>query len=109
MFDAFGNSDEIIYGIAVSDSVSPTIKIQDNSQQFVKVGETITIREAIAEDDVSKDLKVYAYLVTPTLYTQEYQFGDKVVLNQKGVYHVYYYSYDEAGNAGFAEYIINVE
>ena len=109
IFDTFGNSDIIVYGITVSDFVAPKIYIQDNSQQSAKVGDVITIRSATAKDDISGNLTVYASLVAPTLYTQEYAMGDKIVLNQKGVYYVYYYAYDEAGNAGFAQYKIIVE
>lgn len=109
IFDAFGRSDQIIYGITVSDSIAPVINIDDKSEQVLKVGDVLTIRSATAIDDISENLTVYTYLLAPTLYTQEYAMGDKVKLNQEGVYYVYYYAYDDAGNVGFAEYKIIVE
>ena len=107
--DAFGNDDLIAYGISITDSTPPIVNLINKETQTVNVGSSVSIRKATANDDISGELAVYAYLVSPTLYTQEYKMGQKVILNQKGIYHVYYYAYDEAGNAGFAEYTIIVK
>ena len=107
--DAFGNDDEFAYGINISDSSAPEISLEDNNTQTVKVGSSITIRKATAVDNINGKVDIYAYLVSPTLYTQEYKIGDTVVLNHKGIYHVYYYAYDEVGNVSFAEYTIVAE
>lgn len=107
--DSFGNSEMYSYSINIMDTEAPLVRIIDKQNETAKVGDVLTAKDVQVSDNLTQELVVYTYVMTPKGTVEEYKADKKFVLAQKGVYRVYYYVFDENGNTTTVYYSITVE
>lgn len=107
--DAEGNKERnITYPLMVIDCVAPVIHVDGTVPESAKLGTSITIPTATAQDDLVGELQMYIYVQHPDLRVQSISAGDFEVTSA-GMYVVKYYAFDLEGNATTLEYTVFVE
>ena len=107
--DSEGNKERnIIYPLTVIDCVAPAIQVDGKVPESAKIGTSITIPSATAQDDLDGELQMYIYVQHPDLRVQSITAGDFEVTSA-GMYVVKYYAFDLEGNATTLEYTVFVE
>ena len=103
------NSLPISLSLMVKDVIAPTIEVKLENNMY-KVGDTITIADYVAQDDSTEQdkLEVSYYLISPNGSIKYLNFKS-FTIDEAGTYTVYYIVRDEAGNNGYASYVIIVE
>lgn len=105
--DEWDNSEMYNYTVTISDQVAPVITLLKGSEKEVRVGDKVTLLKANVSDDVTKDVLLKKYVMTPDSILVEVK--NEYVVEQAGVYTVYYYATDAAGNVGMDFYTIVVK
>lgn len=93
------------YAIVVVDSQKPKIKISTETQN-AKPGETVKVREV--EVSGNDDNEVLIYSLSPEGVLTAVKDGE-FKIESIGVYKVYYFTYDKAGNMSYVYYEIKSE
>ncbi len=96
------------YGFTCVDMQAPTVRL-NTSNASAKVGSNVKIRNIKVSDDSSssKNISVSVYVLTPS-YQMQLVDDQEFKAKEKGVYKVYYYVTDEAGNMTVAQYSVVV-
>lgn len=101
-------NDYLEYNVNIADVDSPTVEIGAHAVK-ASVGDKISFATVTATDDVTTDCAVEIYLERPDGTLVPVENGKTYEYGQKGVYTVWYYVYDAAGNAtvdGYSVYVI---
>ncbi len=102
------------FKITVQDNVAPTITMEsgytENTVKTAKVGDTVTIADCNASDNVSvaDKLLVWAVVYSPD-NSLIFPINGKFVAKEQGEWIIHYYVSDEAGNYSTYSYIVRVE
>ena len=107
--DNLGNYTLFSDTITVIDKVKPTIELKENLQKTAKVGDTITLPEITASDNLSTELTVQVYVLNPDNGLRTMLKGNSFVVSVAGVYQVSFMCVDDAGNVAFMTRYISVE
>lgn len=106
--DSIGNSTTYVYAIVVADVVKPSVSIESHTK-LGRVNESIDIAGITVTDNVSaaENCTVRIYICSPqNVFTQ--LKDDNFIPDTTGVYSVWYFVIDEAGNCTFAHYDVEV-
>lgn len=106
--DTSNRSNEFTYVLFVRDDVAPIIKVNGKVPTSIKINKTINLPGAVAEDNVSSNLKVSTYIITPhgkMIYISDGKF----VADMLGDYLIRYICYDDAYNGAMIDYRISVK
>lgn len=112
--DEWGNMVNISFFANVSDTVPPTIVLDDgyNEAKVIKAGlnEKVTLQKYTVSDDKTavSDLLVKCMVYSPA-YEHVFVKDGAFTATKKGIYTVYYYVYDSVGNYGVTYYSVIVE
>lgn len=105
--DINGKKGNANYYCTVYDDKEPVMTIEYAVSDSVKVGDTITIPNATAIDEVDGECTVYAYMRCEADYSFEaVTLGGKYKFTRKGVYHLTYLTRDSDFN--YVEYVMTV-
>ncbi|MBQ7368994.1 MAG: hypothetical protein IJW60_04755, partial [Clostridia bacterium] len=107
--DQSGNENFINYSAFVRENVAPTISVNASRTEIAKLNDVIQIASyTVSDNETSADnLISFTGLLTPNEEMLRLN-GDSFKATQKGVWVVYYYCCDEAGNYSVASYEIIV-
>ena len=97
------------FAILVVDDQAPEITLKSGVKGQMKQGDKVTIPKASAKDNVDGTVDVFVYLVTPGGIINNVNLGQKVTLNEKGVYELRYLAIDAFGNLNIRSYEITVK
>lgn len=101
------------YVIKVADSESPVIVIGEKVTEG-SFGDTIAVADASATDSVDGEVAIEKYILTPSgrIIALSQNNGEDVynafVAKERGIYNVYYYAFDQAGNYAIAYYEVRI-
>jgi len=101
--DSTGNRILYEYGVSVIDEIAPTVTFKSHDVG-VYVGKSITLAELDITDDISSASNCEVYKYVQTVDGKRVSVGDSYTPNKAGVYEVWYYVYDESGNATAVSY-----
>ena len=96
-YDTLGNENSTFESVSVADRVPPTITLQGEMPEGVKVGGTYKLPQVTVTDDHSS-IRFYMYAIAPDgemIILTEYKFNPK----QTGKYKVIYLASDEEGSS----------
>ena len=105
--DYTGNMKRYSFVLNSRDVEPPTIVVEGKYATTAKKGAEISIAKAVVEDNHSEEMSVYTFVYKPDGTIVEVQAG-KFKADKVGVYTVYYYAFDAAGNAITFHYQITV-
>ena len=107
--DAAGNTVPSYYNISVVDNVKPQAEIGSHSDS-ASVGDSITVAAVTVTDNVTaaEDCSVFVYVQPPQSAFVGVEAGGSFVANKAGVWKVWYYVADAAGNLTVVGYEITV-
>ncbi len=106
-----GSLNKTTYGYQniVVDMVEPTMTIEDDVPTTAKLGEKVTVPSAKVKDDIDEDLEVSIFIQIPNGEMYDITQNKSFKASFKGIYNVYYYVIDSAGNISCSLYKITVE
>lgn len=104
--DTSGKENIVSYYVTVKDSVAPEVKLYKSAKTAI-VGETVTIAQFIATDNISETLSSFICVEAPD-YTTIAITNNQFVAEMAGKYTVKYMVWDEVGNYTFKSYVITV-
>lgn len=112
--DEFGPKVTLSYSIVVSDTQSPNIYLIGDVEDSCQLGDTIRLKDAVTNDNVSLDMELLVYVYSPSSELQRIQIIDGYEgywfkPKEKGKHMVYYYIFDEAGNRAMQSYTFIVD
>ncbi len=103
-----GQKSTYSYDIEVKNSKKPTLTVEWNILETVKVGNTIAIPQGVSVDADSNKLDVKIFLTlpdgTPAEITEQ-----NIIISMEGKYTVYYYAIDDFGNVAMLNYTFYAE
>lgn len=105
--DGKGKAEEYIYAVTAKDVTGPTLSLK-NHRESAKVGSTVKVAKAVAEDDVTKECTIAVYVFNPEGVNVEVKDG-AFEATMSGTYMVRYMAFDESGNYAFASYEVDVK
>lgn len=105
--DRFGKEKVVSYYVTAKDTVAPVVKLSVATTE-ASVGETITIAQHTATDDVSEKVNVFVSVETPDRRNVQVKDG-QFVASIAGEYVVKYMVWDDAGNYVFKSYTVTVK
>lgn len=89
--------EEFMFLLQVDDETAPELHISGETELSGKVNKKVKLPTVTATDNLTKEVKVYKYLVTPAGIEKPLA-ADEFVPEAAGVYKVRYLAFDEAGN-----------
>lgn len=115
----------LTFTVSVTDTVAPTVSIDGDTSDSVKVNKTVRLPGIIAEDNLTETdlLTVQKFVISPddiitvineeTIQNSNCMGGNilsenSIRVTMKGVYRILYRVVDEAGNIATAEFTVNV-
>ena len=115
----------LTFTVSVTDTVAPTVSIDGDTSDSVKVNKTVQLPGIIAEDNLTETdlLTVQKFVISPddiitvineeTIQNSNCMGGNilsenSIRVTMKGVYRILYRVVDEAGNIATAEFTVNV-
>ena len=109
--DIAGQETYYSYVIKVVDKVTPEAKLS-NLVETGKVGDTIKLAKVTATDNLDTELNITWFVRTPkgtmlSLFENDVQYN-AFVAKEKGVYTVYCYVTDAAGNYTMVSYLVTI-
>lgn len=105
--DKEGNTLADTMVVEVSDDVAPTIVLANEPQKTAKVGETVTLPSATANDNSEGAVELYVFLIDPLGQMSDVTSGS-FAPGQAGHYVIRYYAVDAAGNVAILDYSLEV-
>lgn len=104
--DGADRSASLTYSVYIRDKIAPTLEITGKFSESGKVGKTYNLPAATASDNVTQNLKIYIFCISPNggFYPVE---GDSYVFESEGKYTFRYFVKDENYNYVYKD--INVE
>lgn len=97
------------YSITVADVEAPTVELKSKLKDNLKVGEAFVVSELNVTDDKSEECEILAYVIKPSMMTEEVEVGKAYQFNKKGQYVLCYVVRDEAGNSTVLTHTFVVE
>ncbi len=106
--DASGNEMQVEYSINVLDDIKPTLSVNGKISSSAKVGDTISVPSMKVSDNISEELRATVFAIDPTLAYKTVNDG-KITFDKAGKWTVRFFVIDEAGNATYVDYVVNVK
>ena len=106
--DSFGLVSEIDYILYAIENVPPTLTVNGNIPDNVKIGTTVTLPEGLAQDNAIDDPTVRIFVITPSREIYVLDESRAFVATQAGQYVIRYYAYDDCFNYTAENYVITV-
>lgn len=107
-YDSAGKMASYSYKITVRNMRPPVISLTVKTIAM-KVGETLQIPTATAQDHQGNSLETYAYLIRPDYSVRALKGISGIRLNETGTYRIRYKTTDKDGNSAYAEIVVTVE
>lgn len=107
--DSSSNEEIYAYSITVADVESPTVELKSELKNNLKVGESFVVSELNVTDDKSESFEIFAYVIKPSMMTEEVEVGKTYQFNKKGQYVLCYVVRDETGNSTVLTHTFAVE
>ena len=107
--DFYGNKQKVINQAIVMDSEAPQAKITGEYAKTAKKGDSIKIAKVTVSDNITEaeGITVLKYYQMPNGLMEAIK-GDSFTAEESGVYTVYYYITDAAGNYNIVSYTVIV-
>lgn len=99
------------YVVGATDDIKPTLHLEYRVVENAKVGDIIYVPSARGEDNVTKNVKVGYYIITPdgVLHYFNRELYDSFKVSVQGEYVIRYTLIDDAGNMTLKDFTIVVE
>ena len=107
--DHNGNNITLSYVVNVCDYRSPVIYLESEPVKTAKKGETLILPAAKVYDNLDTDVKAFVFIIEPDGYCYAVGEDGKFTANRAGIYTVWYYAQDKAGNYVTLKYTTEVK
>lgn len=107
--DHNGNNITLSYVVNVCDYRSPVIYLESEPVKTAKKGETLILPSAAVYDNLDTDVKAFVFIIEPDGYCYAVGEDGKFTANRAGIYTVWYYAQDKAGNYVTLKYTTEVK